>query len=423
MCVIIHKPAGKRIKDEDIINAATRNDDGFGYMYYDPEQDKIITDKFLFNKPEDLLEIFASQVQYEVVYHLRIKTHGPITRKNCHPFKILSKEKHGQDMYFMHNGTISKVKEIEDESDTRAFNREVLKPLLKANKKIINTEAFKKLVEEFIGTSKLVFMTGTGEVIKFNERLGDTHDGMWVSNKYSFSAPVKTTYNNSKWDKDDYNYDCYGYNNSNSRIDEIIRKTTKSPVEIKLNEEILVMHNTDTKYCEIGKVKLVTATYIEVEVINLEGVLSKLWFKQSDLQSSNWKEDYYLIPYPSSTQSFTLSANEFKKEEPKIVSKNIITRKEFVLKDISFDSDLYTHDATEDLNSLTPYPVIEKGKVTTVDTSILDFYNMSKQERFDFYLDNYQTSFGMMQDLVEQMAFIDTYNGILVEKDIKNETK
>lgn len=139
--------------------------------------------------------MFKETVDYDTLYHFRVKTRGAITRKQAHPFQVLQKETHGMDMFFAHNGTITGVKEKDDtESDTMAFNRTILKPLLKKFPNLIKEDAFHELVMKFISSgSKLVFMYGKGETLILNVNAGAERHGCWVSNEYSFRPKTTAT--------------------------------------------------------------------------------------------------------------------------------------------------------------------------------------------------------------------------------------
>lgn len=193
MCVIIHKPAGVEFPAEALANAHGNNPDGFGFMYYDQQIQRVVAKKTIKWTTEKIQEIVQSQKDIEACYHFRWKTHGVISDAQCHPFKILDKDRDGFDAYFMHNGVISGVKEETGESDTQAFNRIILKPLLAEKPSLIEQYAFQQLVEKFIGTgNKLCFMHSDGKVFKVNEDAGVEFEGCWVSNKYSFNKSYRS---------------------------------------------------------------------------------------------------------------------------------------------------------------------------------------------------------------------------------------
>lgn len=405
MCVIIHKPAGKEIKKEDLIHAATRNKDGFGYMYYDNNKDEFITGKFLFEKPEDLLEILKEQVEHEVCYHLRIRTHGKVSKKNCHPFKVLSKEKHGMDLYFMHNGVINGTTQIGEESDTKAFNRQILKPLLKANKHLLKTEAFKLLVEDFIGGSKLLFMTDKGEIYKFNEKLWAEHDGMSVSNTSYFPSKYQAPAKNTKNYCSGYPYDESYYTNHFKSIakennDKKGITCTFGKEELKVGDEVLMFHAKDTEYCQPCKIYSITSCAVSLSGIDTDNKDKKFYFRVPSFSPLPGNPDYFMLPKTTNVTPFkkTLITGKDEKKDSSIVS-----RKNYLIDDLEFDSHDNRYGGFFIENSLTSYE----------DISVLDVFEMEPQDRLNFYLDNIPLAFGMFQDLIELMVYQDIENGYL----------
>lgn len=423
MCVIIHKPAGKEVSEKDIISAAKRNSHGFGYMYYDPDLKKIVTGKTLFEKPEELFETFKSQVKYEVCYHLRIRTHGDISEQNCHPFKILSEENNGADMYFMHNGMINKVKEEGTESDTRAFNRQFLRPILKKYPELVKEESFRKLVESYIGASKFVFMFGNGETVKCNAQLGSQHDGMWVSNMISFDIPKKhnthvNNYNRPPYDNDYVNnmsngFRGKGFNNTETRI---LNET------IKVGDDIYVVHESDPKFLAIGKIKNVYKSSTTILFKDKEGKANNVSFGVPDGKSFFTLSGYQLMPLPSKFESSGLYKNKEIREKfykqakkPLLIDvdkkkeKNIfrVFRENLKIQNLSFNSKDYRWGGAFVDTSFTDYD----------GTSIYDFCKMSAQEQFEFFLDKIPQSFGMLQDLTERIFLEDQECGLFKEGD------
>jgi len=411
MCVIIHKPAGKEIAEKDILTAARKNSDGFGFMYYDPNQKKIITGKALFKDPKELLEIFKQQIPYEACYHLRIKTHGSVSIDNCHPFKVLSQDKNGRDMYFMHNGIIAKVKEEKDESDTRAFNRLILRPLLKKRHSLIKTDSFKTLVESFIGGSKLVFMYGDGEVIKFNEQLGGTHDGMWVSNTHSFVSY-------SSYESDSFQSGCSWKQSQRKDADTEFGKSTALLFgeTLRSGMDINIVSDLDNTYFDTGTIKSIYPAAIHVTLKDALGVQRPVIFDKQGIGFTP-NQEYSLIPLVSDIESFGMyQTKELKDrvenqatEVPQIehLSKKNeddntfrISHEVITIPKLEFDSKDDRHGGAWLPNSLVDYDGV----------SIIDVNNMDPQQRLNFFLEHPQKAFAMFQDLVEYLVIVDQEN-------------
>jgi hypothetical protein len=160
MCIAILKPDGEKIKKDRLSTCFTNNDDGAGYMFAKDGTLHFFKGFFKFN------EFWKSYVKNVVkngnpmaAIHFRIKTHGKTNVDNCHPFKI--------------NG--------------------------KLPENFIRNSAITSLIEESIGTSKLVFLDSKGQYLISNESLGKWDNNVWYSN---------TTY---KWCFTYYNQPVYGY--------------------------------------------------------------------------------------------------------------------------------------------------------------------------------------------------------------------
>jgi predicted glutamine amidotransferase len=217
MCVIVQKPKKVLFPEKDIESAYIVNPHGFGYMYYDKSLKKIQTFRSVDISKDEVQKIFKGLKNEEVCFHFRWCTEGDKTKKQAHPFKVLSKNKHGVDMYFMHNGTIKAILKkdlLEGESDTQAFNRLILHPILREKPDLIKNKSFHKMLREYIGyTSRLCFMYGDGEIVKINEHLGNEKEDCWVSNLYSFNRnhrqSTKNNNNNVRNVYSDYNNTSY----------------------------------------------------------------------------------------------------------------------------------------------------------------------------------------------------------------------
>jgi gamma-glutamylcyclotransferase (GGCT)/AIG2-like uncharacterized protein YtfP len=93
MCLIIHKPKGKRIPREYLNNAMVINPDGFGVTYVDTGD----TFRSLsYDKVEEMLD-----TDRELVCHFRFATVGKVNEANIHPFEI------DDDRVIYSNGTIN----------------------------------------------------------------------------------------------------------------------------------------------------------------------------------------------------------------------------------------------------------------------------------------------------------------------------
>lgn len=190
MCIIIDKPAGIDSFPLDLLEAAVANNPhGFGVMWADSGQ--VVATKELSITVSSLQNIFKNLGDSRAVFHLRYATVGGKSLDNVHPFPVLTRKEHGVSLWMAHNGTIS-VPTKEGESDTKAFIRDVLRPLLGRCPDFISEPAFQALVSSFVADSKLVFLDEHGAVVRTNEELGDVEAGCWVSNTYSFRRDLRT---------------------------------------------------------------------------------------------------------------------------------------------------------------------------------------------------------------------------------------
>jgi predicted glutamine amidotransferase len=188
MCIIVAIPANKVVSEETLHNCWVANDHGAGFMYPNQNDEELVVKKGLMTW-EDFIQAYR-QVPSDInrVIHFRIKTHGNSDEKNTHPFLISDR------LGFVHNGVISGVTHTnKDMNDTWHFSEQFLKPMHKADGKFLNKEWNMKLLGNYIGGSKLVFMNHKGQMWFVNESKGITEeDGVWYSNT-SYKSKVKVT--------------------------------------------------------------------------------------------------------------------------------------------------------------------------------------------------------------------------------------
>ena len=196
MCLLILQKKDTKIKDNSLRNAYESNPDGVGYSFV--SINKMVTkkfrsyDKFLKEYKADI-SMYSSKSPF--LLHFRMTTHG--TNKgtfNVHPFEVRS------GLMFAHNGIISEVDNHKKLSDTQVFNKEYLQKL---SKDFLKNKATIKLIENFIGTSKLAFLDSKGNYKILNEEFGHWKDNVWYSNSSYESR----------------GHSCYGYGWSMDYID------------------------------------------------------------------------------------------------------------------------------------------------------------------------------------------------------------
>lgn len=194
MCIIVFRPSDKpQVPLETLEICWNNNSDGCGFAYCDG--DRLRVHKFL--TFETFVQTWETVrgMESPFLYHFRIKTHGLVNLDNCHPFRI------DRDHVFAHNGVISDCAEVGNSmSDTALFKTRILSKLPKGWFDDFGTRT---LIENYIGSSKIVVLTSDRKHKIYNEPKGEWSDGIWYSNSGYKRAK-------GRWDNDDM-YGCYGY--------------------------------------------------------------------------------------------------------------------------------------------------------------------------------------------------------------------
>jgi predicted glutamine amidotransferase len=262
MCLIIKTDTPKQLSLQLLETAYNNNSDGFGLMFCN--KGKLHTQKIVPKTFKDIEKLWSKYNDLDIPMglHFRFNTNGETNRSMSHPFQILSKAKgDDRDMWVMHNGPMLPTPMIDDDkSDTHQFIKWVLRPQLSANPKLLYNAEWQDMIEELIGSDKLLFLDGkTKEFVIYNESKGKEVDNIgWLSNTYSIQPPSyglrNYTYDfgtnkmacktNSWWDRDDDPYHYSGLLDKpkdNGKIDLSNYKT-----ETHYDTEGNVTHTTHT---------------------------------------------------------------------------------------------------------------------------------------------------------------------------------
>src|SRR3990167_887180 len=198
MCIIIYKPAGRKLFPETIRRSFDNNADGSGFAYV--ENGTITTQRGFFTL-DAFNEAYKPHELKQALLHFSIKTHGDLSEQNCHPHIVTP------NMVFAHNGVIFRMPHHKEKSDTLLFNDLLMKNLVRIyGKKIVFDKYFKVLLSEYVGSSKMVFLTNIGQVSIIGEKDGVWDSGCWFSNDsysrepYQYTEP-KSIDNDQLWDK------------------------------------------------------------------------------------------------------------------------------------------------------------------------------------------------------------------------------
>ena len=195
MCVIVHKPSGEpMLNEDDIRKMFVSNSDGVGIAVktknkrWDVSKGHMVLAGFLIQ-----LNKMASKYNLtntDVILHFRLGTSGLNKPGNCHPFPITNNIKRLRECTYSaswiaaHNGVIGSGEQIigfGEITDTQVYVRDILHSgiiQVGLNKDMENT---KRILKATLGTDKLI-IGGPKEVI----RIGDwkVKEGIFYSNLY-----------------------------------------------------------------------------------------------------------------------------------------------------------------------------------------------------------------------------------------------
>ena len=232
MCVICYKPSGIDVDMSVLKNCFERNSDGAGVMYAEDGELKVAKGFMKWRSFKRYIKRMSNEKKTELpfVFHFRIATHGSISPPNCHPFHV------HENMAMVHNGVMSNIPIDKDSdiSDSEAFIQLYVKGLgydlgMSSTITIEHLEhgsPLNDLFDSFVGSSKLLFMDGAGDVAIVNERLGyweksGKGEGMWFSNRMWKPAKLYTV---SKT-RSHYHGHNHGYGkpvNVGSKLDDVV---------------------------------------------------------------------------------------------------------------------------------------------------------------------------------------------------------
>ena len=181
MCIALYLPKFQEVDRETLYNCYCSNPDGFGFAYF--VDGKLIIRKFIGQNNISLgIEEFLLTREHfkskQFMAHFRIASHGKISKRTCHPFKI------NNEMVFCHNGILSDFTNqlsIDSKiSDTMLFNKKVFQKL---PTDFMRYPVYKKMLEETIGQfNKMIIMNADGNHWILNEDVGEWDKGIWFSN-------------------------------------------------------------------------------------------------------------------------------------------------------------------------------------------------------------------------------------------------
>ena len=205
MCVIIYREPGIIIPHDKLVSACYVNADGMGIITVD--RGKMELRKYFDtrgNDPDILERALEEGKNLPMYVHLRYKTKGNTDKSNVHPFGVLKGKKHGMDLQFMHNGTLTDYGTDAD-CDSKDFVKKLLTPLCEkllhavGPQDLTQDETLKEILKKYAGRSSYFMMVdnlGNHQIVSHDG--GHQHEGWWSSNVYSFNTrhrePTTTVY-------------------------------------------------------------------------------------------------------------------------------------------------------------------------------------------------------------------------------------
>lgn len=177
MCLIIHKPAGRRIAGDLLEAALSLNGDGFGLMGARADGRLLLV-----RRPrialDELLALESDLREADYVLHLRQRTRGDTGVHNVQPFRVASQT------WLMHNGTLHSLpSNVPGRSDSWHLVQHLLRPLAQRRSGVLLDNAFLRLLELAVGPeNKLaLFDFAAQRFVLINQEYGAELDGLWLS--------------------------------------------------------------------------------------------------------------------------------------------------------------------------------------------------------------------------------------------------
>lgn len=136
----------------------------------------------------------------DIAIHFRIATHGEINAMNCHPFHV------DAEHALIHNGIIAGHGDA-IHSDTLCFTEDIMQGFPIDS---LYSDSMMLLIENYIGTSKIVMVGRNGSII-YNEAFGEWDGDNWFSNRsYMDYGGVKSWKPKSRYIWEEYDYPMGG---------------------------------------------------------------------------------------------------------------------------------------------------------------------------------------------------------------------
>lgn len=173
MCLAIYKPAGITIPKIHLFNGFQSNwsvECGSGFSWNVNGELHVVKGILAF---DNFYEQYKAVEQHPMLVHFRLATHRPVNQENCHPFTMCDNQ-----FALIHNGVFDIEIKNKNLSDTGNFCEQVMEPCIQCGK-----YKNKKLMKRIMGWNMACLMGSNGEVIIYNEELGNWDNNVWYSNR------------------------------------------------------------------------------------------------------------------------------------------------------------------------------------------------------------------------------------------------
>lgn len=168
MCLIIKKPAGRRITADFLENAWRHNHHGWGFFHLGHRDHCGATQqRLVWARGLDVDALIAHNAELpldtEVYLHLRRATHGDVNQEMAHPFEVHA------GLLLMHNGSIDCLApqdtEVSDTAELARLLRNMLAGLSEAQvATLIRSQGFQALTAPLIEGSMVLLLDAQGAV-------------------------------------------------------------------------------------------------------------------------------------------------------------------------------------------------------------------------------------------------------------------
>lgn len=186
MCIAICLPAGVEIPFDHLVEGQKYNPDGCGLGWVEEGKVQIYKTMSFADFTLKYLDIKERLGNINMLIHFRITSRGVTSEEMCHPFMVKD------NMCIIHNGTISNIKADETkngDSDTKVLAEDILANLPAGWE---TNASIARLLEDFIGWSKVCILNNKDEMYILNESSGHWLNDIWYSNK-SYISYTRTS--------------------------------------------------------------------------------------------------------------------------------------------------------------------------------------------------------------------------------------